>query len=318
MKKNRKRQVHIWLLLAMVLLLCACGKKTETKKSGFQVYYPDNNAMKLGSEEVPTPTGTLDEKVTECLERLCSKPGDLTLIQTIPDFIAIHGFRWYEEKELVVNFDSAYLEESGAVEILRRAAVVKTLCQLDGVDYVQFEVEGQPIMDSHGTAIGLMSANDFIDNTSGDEDSQQTARLSVYFADKTGEGLVEIPIEIVYDATVSIEKLVIEQLISGPYTIEGVQEDMVMPTVPEDTKLLKVSVKGNVCYVDFSEEFLNKSSDITSEVVIYSVVNSLIELPKINKVQFTIEGAQEAYYKDNLAFDMPFERNLDLVKETLR
>lgn len=304
-------------IICMLALLVACDNKEETGSSGFSIYCLDTGATKLGSVSYELVAKTTDEQIKECLSQLQNEPSDLTLIKAIPDTVTLRGYHWNGEEELVLEFDSYYLDENGTTEILRRAAIVKSLCQIEGVNYVQFEVEGQPITDSNGNTIGFMSAGDFIDNTGGDVDSQQTSRLSVYFADTSGEGLVEIPIEITYDTTMSIEKLVIEQLISGPYTIDGVDKERVLPTVPQDTKLLKVSVKESVCYVDFSEEFLNKSSDITSEVAIYSVVNSLIELSNINKVQFTIEGAQEAVYKDTMVFDQPFERNLDLVKETL-
>ena len=44
--------------------------------------------------------------------------------------------------------------------------------------------------------------------------------------------------------------------------------------------------------MDFSSEFLNKRKSITADVAIYSVVNTLVELPTVNKVQFSIDGGQ--------------------------
>ena len=77
----------------------------------------------------------------------------------------------------------------------------------------------------------------------------------------------------------------------------------------------KVTVKEKTCYVDFSKEFLNKQDDITDKVAIYSVVNTLIELPNVNKVQFSIDGEQVLKYNESMSFGEPFERNLDIVKE---
>ena len=48
---------------------------------------------------------------------------------------------------------------------------------------------------------------------------------------------------------------------------------------------------------------------------IYSVVNTLIELPNVNKVQFSIDGEQVLKYNESMSFGEPFERNLDIVKE---
>ena len=312
-----KKYFGILGIVCMLLAATACQSRVRVNDSEFSIYCLDTGATKLGSVPYRLSAGDVEAEIEECLEQLQAEPSDLTLVKAIPDTVTLRGYRWNGQGEVVLEFDASYMEEKGTTEVLRRAAIVKSLCQIEGVDYVQFEVDGQPITDSNGNMIGLMAGGDFIDNTSGNESSQQTSKLSVYFADTSGEGLVEIPIEITYDTTMSIEKLLIEQMISGPYTIDGVDQESVLPTVPEDTKLLKVSVKDSVCYVDFSGEFLDKSNDITNEVAVYSVVNSLVELPNINKVQFTIEGAQEAFYKDSIIFDQPFERNLDLVKETL-
>ena len=65
--------------------------------------------------------------------------------------------------------------------------------------------------------------------------------------------------------------------------------------------------------MDFSSEFLNKRKSITADVAIYSVVNTLVELSTVNKVQFSIDGEQVLEYSTSINFGEPFERNLDLV-----
>ena len=90
------------------------------------------------------------------------------------------------------------------------------------------------------------------------------------------------------------------------------------PTIPEGTTLLNVTTKEGICYVDFNEKFLEKIPEITNETAIYSVVNSLMELPKrnISKVQFLINGEVVPTYREGFAFDGYFERNLSLIKST--
>ena len=69
--------------------------------------------------------------------------------------------------------------------------------------------------------VGIMTADSFIDNTGGVSDYKQKATLNMHFSDETGNSLVIIPV-ITYDATIPIlNNLAIEQLISGPYTIDG-------------------------------------------------------------------------------------------------
>ena len=75
-----------------------------------------------------------------------------------------------------------------------------------------------------------------------------------------------------------------------------------------------MSVKENTCYLDLSDDFLKKPADISENVAIYSVVNTLTELPNINKVQFSIDGEQVMLYNEYVGFGEPFETNLDIVQ----
>lgn len=67
-----------------------------------------------------------------------------------------------------------------------------------------------------------MTAESFIDNTDSGSKYRQTATVNMYFASRKGDKLVEVPVEITYDATIPLEQLVIEQLLKGPSTIDGV------------------------------------------------------------------------------------------------
>ena len=62
----------------------------------------------------------------------------------------------------------------------------------------------------------------------------------------------------------------------------------------------------------FNEKFLDSIPDQMG--TIYSVVNSLVELPGINKVQFRINGQIVEYY-NNTPFDVLFERNLSINED---
>lgn len=78
-------------------------------------------------------------------------------------------------------FNAAYGNYTGVAEILRRAAIVKTLSQIKGIRGVQFYVSGQPLTDSNMEPIGIMTSNSFIDNTGSIGDYKQKTTLNVYF-----------------------------------------------------------------------------------------------------------------------------------------
>ncbi len=54
----------------------------------------------------------------------------------------------------------------------------------------------------------------------------------------------------------------------------------------------------------------------TNEVVpIYAIVNSLVELPAVNKVQIAVNGETTKRYRELVSLDALFERNLDIILE---
>ncbi|HOO28829.1 MAG TPA: GerMN domain-containing protein, partial [Lachnospiraceae bacterium] len=121
--------------------------------------------------------------------------------------------------------------------------------------------------------------------------------------------LVKANRTVVYNSNISMEKLVTEHIISGPLS------ENVYPTVSPEIKIISVTVKDGTCYVNLDQSFLTKSQKVSDEVVIYSFVNSLTELPNVNKVQFMIDGESEITFGDHIYLSDPFERNLEIVSQ---
>ena len=157
--------------------------------------------------------------------------------------------------------------------------------------------------------MGPLNAESFVENM-GDEINMYTeTTLDLYFANAEGDKLVDEMVAIRYSSNMSVEKLVLEQLIRGPITKDA------YPTIPSDTKILSVSTKDGICYVNFDEGFLGQGYNVLEEIPIYSIVNSLTEIPGINKVQILINGETNRVFQESIRFETIFERNLDLIEE---
>ncbi len=206
-------------------------------------------------------------------------------------------------------FDSAYSLLSRITEILSRAAIVRTLTQIEGVETVVFYINEQPLMDALNQPVGQMKASDFIDDLGGDINDYQKTVLTLYYTNEQGNKLMECKRELVYNNAVSMERLVMEQLIKGP------TEDGMYPVLPSDTKLLTISTREGVCYVNLDASFLTGSVNTNEVVPIYAIVNSLVELPAVNKVQIAINGETTRRYRELVSLDTLFERNLDIIME---
>lgn len=303
-----KKWVVLIIIFVMVLLAgCSGDKGKDGRNAGeYNIYYLDSKTSGIVSESyVPSGT-TKEELVEELLTMLQKDPEDMVYKKAIPDSVTINEYSFSAEDQLTINFDTSYSQLTGIPEVLCRATVVKTLSQIPGVEYVVFNVNGQPLTDSNGELIILMTDEDFIESTG----AETNYKVTLYFANKAGTKLIESSANIIYSGSGSIEERVIGQLINGPTKI-GMYD-----TIPEGTTLLNISTKEGICYVDFNEKFLEAVPDVTGEVTIYSIVNSLVEIPNINKVQFLINGAVVETVRENIPLNGFFERNLDIIETT--
>lgn len=193
-------------------------------------------------------------------------------------------------------------------EVLCRAAVVRTMCQLPEIDYVGFRVADQPLMDLRGKAVGLMNEEQFIENAGEEINAWRTADLTLYYTNETGNKLVTQRVPMEYNSNISLEKLIVERLIAGP-PYEGAY-----PTIPANTKLVSVTVRDGICYVTLDEGFLETGYNVTESIPVYSIVNSLVQNTDAQKVQISINGETNQLFRESISFDTIFERNEELVE----
>jgi len=304
MVSMRKGLVISAIIFVITVLFTAC-ERDEKKPEGIAVniYYIDTKTSGIVSEEYFMQSKDVNDQISELLGMIQSEPKNLVYRSALPANVN-YTFTLDKDKSLTIDFNTAYNQQTGIAEVLCRAVIVKTLTQIKGVDYIQFTVNGNPLVDVNGTFVGILTADDFIDSI----EASTTFRVKLYFANRRGDKLIEYDTEIQYSGTASLEELVIKQLINGPTEL-GMYN-----TIPEGTVLLNISKSEGICTVDFNEVFLEKLPTITKEVAVYSVVNTLVELPDINKVQFTINSKPVKIYWEDMPFDVMFERNLDIIQ----
>ncbi len=205
-----------------------------------------------------------------------------------------------------IDMDSAYNKLPVITEVLVRAAIVRTLTQLPEVDYIEFTVDGNQLYDANGVRVGWMNSTQFIDNDGNEINTYELVRVKLYFANADGNRLIAAYREKHYSTNTPIERFVVEELIAGPSgKVEGLY-----PTINPGTKIVNVTTKDNICYVNLDESFLTVVNNVPTEVSIYSIVNSLIELSGINKVQIMINGEVPVSFSTSA-----YERNLDIVTD---
>lgn len=299
----------ISILLCLVLGFIMIGCSDNEKGTAMNIYYlnPEGNA--IVPKEYFRQAADGKAAVEEVLEAL-KNPKDMKDFQTaIPASVKIEKFR-LKNHILELTFHKDYTKLARSPEVLLRAAVVQTLVQIPDVMYVSFYVGDKPLKDASGIAVGMMCAEDFIQNTGSSLKSYQEMDLKLYFANKDGTKIsMERRTGVHYNINTSIEKLVVEQLMKGPGS------DKRSAIIPNTVKLLGVSGKDGICYVNFSSSFLTDGYNQRPEVTIYSIVNSIIANGNAMKVQILVEGSNDGTFKGTVDLSEPLEWKSDLLEE---
>lgn len=295
------------LSLAMIFSVTACNKE-EQKKGEYQIYYMNMDLSKMVAEEYDSTGAEGEDLVEELLVRLQSAPESSKLRQTIPSNVKINSFK-KNGAYLYVDFSEEYNALKPEEEILIRAAIVKTLTQAPMCSLVAFTINSEPLLAHDGTLVGSMSADSFVENPGKQINSSVETTLTLYFASKDGTKLEKETRTVHYSTNISMEKLIMEQLIEGP------KKSGKMATLPASTRLISVSVVDGVCYLNLGDTFKNQNPEVTEEVVLYSIVNSLTELQGVSKVQISINGNTDEKVRFTYELSKMYERDLKLIKE---
>lgn len=304
-----KNFFKLLLVAAVLLALSGCTKKM-TEQANLKIYCTNSEGTKLVEENYKASSANPEEMIREMLDKLKAEPSPMEHSSPIPGDVHIVGYQ-LEGKQLTLTFDEAYQKMDNVTEVLMRAAVVKTLVQIEGVDDVVFKIGGQDLLDETGNPIGAMNADSFIDTKGKGINSYQYASLTLYFANEDGTRLVKEMRNVHYSTNTTLEKVVLEQLIAGPVNTK------LQPVLPANTKVSNVLVDKDSCTVNFDESFSKILLDraITPEVTIYAMVNSMIDTCKISKVQMQIGSNSEVLYRDKISFKAPFERSKDIIMQ---
>lgn len=305
--KYIRHRGSIFFVLLLITMMCVTGCKSESAVSEYHIEYLNKDKSRIVQIAYEPEATDTDGLIREFLAVLCSDSDNVEYKKPIPNGVEVTSFS-LDGVLLTIHFDADYNQMNVVEEMLCRAAVVRTMTQIEGVDCVAFFIDDAPLKDADGNLVGSMNQDSFIENPGEQINSIQNTTLTLYFSNEKGDGLVkEVREDVYYSSNISMEKLIIEQLLDGP-TTPGAKS-----AIPSGTKLVTVSVVDGVCYVSLDESFRNQDYTVNEAIVIYSIVDSLSEVPTINKVQISVNGDTSGAYRDSFLLSDMYDRNLDYL-----
>ncbi len=320
--EKRKKINEYWCNMAAALLylfvftsLLSCSRTehedgqhgTSVSSSEVQIYYLNKDENALINQSYTMVSEEQSGQIQELLEKMQAVPESIDMKAPMRQGFQVISYQ-LEGTQIVIKVDEAYRQMIPSTEILVRAAIVRTLTQIKGIDGVSFLVGEDPLTDLAGKPVGVMTADMFIDNQGSEINAYEQANIKLYFANEEGNALIEVNRLVIYNSNIAMERVVVDQLIAGPSNTES------YPTINPASKINSVTITDGTCYVNLDSTFLTQPYNVTPEVTIYSIVNSLAELSNVNKVQIMIDGETAVQYRENISFENTFTRNLDLIE----
>lgn len=294
------------MLVAIILLLqMGCSRTREVTEEEMtqpvRFYY-----CASGDEDYDRDTGALgwelrdlgEKTLTkmEVLERYLQGPVSGHLCSMFPAGVTVEqiGLR---EGVLTVTLSEEMEQVTGVRQTLAAACLLYTMTQFEDVDALRLECSGSVLQGNWST---LLTKSDFLL-----EDKTYAANqlVQLYFANAGCRYLASEGRERTNLTEQELPAYVVEQLLQGP------QEAGRYAALPAKTELLGITVEEGLCTVNFSSAFLEDRPQTHREarMAVFSVVNTLTELPQIERVRFLCSGVPVSDYV-GLALDQPLIR----------
>ena len=303
----KKSKVYITVLLFVLCMLCGCAKRTEVKNDDSFIYSVNGERNGLVKINYDFRGKTTEEQVNNVIKELQKPAEEINYSTTIPKQIKIQQCE-IRHMILYIDLNDAYLKLPVVEQKLILASMTQSIVKIPKISAIYVTVDGEELKDDEGNPAGIINEDDFVQNNGSSLSSYEETELALYFANESGDKLVKQNVQVKYSTNTSKEKLIVEKLMHGP------QGESVHPTISSTCTLLSVTVKDNICYVNFDSEFLASAHDIKPEITIYSIVNSLIEGTAVNKVQIMVNGEKNVLYMNTIDLSHPLQQDLDLIQ----
>ncbi len=293
------RLIAAVLLLALLLSLAGCGEqddRMEVRIAYCAARAADPEAVVYATRRIASADG----------ERLCSlvlqlamtEPPEESMTSAFPRRTTVRSVDISEQGVITVDFSEGYAALQGIRRTLADACVVQTLFSLGSVGdtdisgvRITVEGEGERTILTPGS---IVDSEDYL--------RLRDYELHICFPDRAGETLETDVFSRTFSDREEPAETVMALLLNGRRSNGSLTR-----LVTEETVFYGLEIRSRVCVLNFNEAFLDTEGLRIGDSMLrlYAFVDSLCQLPHIDRVQFLIEGeVVTAPQYDN--FDLPY------------
>lgn len=304
----KKRVMVISLIAVLILSGCSLPGRQESDQQSYDgyIYYLNDEHTDLVREGYMFDSKTGQTLADDIVARLAINADD-THDSPLPDGVVIDQ-AVVAEHQVQVHLNALFDKATETEKTLCRAALVLSFTQIPDVRGVLFFVDDQPMADAAGNALDAQKASDYLYSTSSYPEPPGKRTLNLYYGDAAGEKLKKESVTVRTNGEKQIVCIIAERLIAGP----AFEEESAL--IPQNTRVINAALIGDTAYINFDDGMADTNIKVSSELCIYSIVNSVIENTSATQVKIQIEGRSPANYGGQIDLSQPLEARKSLAK----
>ena len=280
-----KKTILIYLVLT-ALLLSACSISNmpgNPENNSIRVYRLAREDNDLGQNLLQPETYyyTDAESILElAVTALKSPPGNPSLEVALPDAVNITEAK-REDTTAILTMSDSFNQLSGLEKTIAESAITLTMCSIPSITRVVINTSTNP------EVTNLSTEDIVLTNTVTSTDEQQ---LRLYFPRRDISLLAPESRSITTLDNGTAERITMDHLLRGPASL------FLNSPIPQGTVILSVYTQASVCTINLSAEFLaiENAGEESIELAIYSIVNSLTNLPNVGSVKINIQTMENS------------------------
>lgn len=231
---------------------------------------------------------TKEDKIKKVIEKLKNSNNNISnkLRGIIPSKTKLLSVK-IDEKSAILDFSKDILDVSLDIEGRMLEAIVFSLTDIDGIDSVVINVEGNLMSEYPNSKekISYPLNRDMGINKKYDISSRNNInKVVIYYVEKINDVNYYVPVTKYLNDDREKIKIIVDELASS-----YIYEPNLMSFLNSKTELLSYNVDNGVLFLDFNDQLYGSNNKILEEVI-YTLGYSIFENYDVNSFVFSVNG----------------------------